>query len=151
MSEKISYSDYTSSDLVSLLEMGKKLWPDFSRDEIEQLVNKSEVSRKFRIIMAKHLPVENVGFAIFSIRTDYVEGSVKSPTGYLEGIYVKPSYRKQGIARAFLRMGEKWCKEKGCTQMGSDTWLTDQPSRAFHKKVGFWEEEEVVHFLKNIK
>ena len=82
---------------------------------------------------------------------DYVEGAEKSPTGYLEGIFVADGFRKMGIAKEFLRIGEHWCKEKGCTQIGSDTWLADKESRAFHKKMGFWEEEEIVHFLKNIK
>ena len=63
---------------------------------------------------------------------------------------MEPESRKMGIAKKFIQLGEEWCKEDECIQLGSDTWLTDKASREFHKRVGFWEEEEVVHFLKNI-
>ncbi|MCB0665934.1 MAG: GNAT family N-acetyltransferase [Saprospiraceae bacterium] len=151
MKEKISYLEFERSDFVPLLKMAKKLWADFKEDELQHLLEKSTESQKYRIIIAKNPLEESVGFSIFSIRTDYVEGADKSPTGYLEGIFVEPEFRKLGIANKFIQLGEKWCKEKGCSQIGSDTWLTDKESRAFHLKVGFWEEEEVVHFLKNIK
>lgn len=41
---------------------------------------------------------KNIGFSMLSIRTDYVEGAEKSPTGYLEGIYVEPEYGKEGYS-----------------------------------------------------
>jgi len=34
--------------------------------------------------------------------------------------------------------------------MESDTWLDEYELRAVHKKSGFREEEEMVHFLKNL-
>jgi len=151
MTQKISYIDFDHSDFVPLMEMGKTLWPDFDKDELEHLLKYTTESKKFKILLAKVRINKSVGFSIFSIRTDYVEGASISPTGYLEGIFVKPEFRKSGIAKEFLRLGEKWCKDNGCTQIGSDTWLSDKQSRAFHIKVGFWEEEEIVHFLKNIE
>lgn len=151
MKGKITYLEFERSEFTVLLKMGKKLWTDFDEEELEQLLKQTSESNKYRIWVAKNPVQETVGFSIFSIRTDYVEGAVKSPTGYLEGIFVEPEFRKLGIAKEFIRLGENWCQEKGCSQIGSDTWLTDKESRAFHKKVGFWEEEEVVHFLKNIK
>ncbi|MDN5214736.1 GNAT family N-acetyltransferase [Fulvivirgaceae bacterium BMA12] len=149
--EQIRYSELHSEDFEQLLKMSQKLWTDFDEEELKNLLKEMTQLEKNRILMAKRADGENVGFSIFSIRTDYVEGADKSPTGYLEGIYIEPPYRKNGIAKEFLRIGEMWCKEKGCTQIGSDTWLTNKASREFHKKIGFWEEEEIVHFLKNIK
>jgi aminoglycoside 6'-N-acetyltransferase I len=146
----ISYSPFDPSNFDQLLSMSQKLWKDFDRHELEKLLQQSIASEKYHLLMAKESSGKCVGFSMFSIRTDYVEGAVQSPTGYLEGIFVETDFRKRGIAKSFIQLGEIWCKEKGCTQMGSDTWLTDTESRAFHKRVGFWEEEEVVHFLKNI-
>jgi len=54
------------------------------------------------------------------------------------------------VAKTLIKMGEHWLRENKCTQIGSDTWLSDTNSRNFHKKLGFWEEEELVHFLKNL-
>lgn len=148
--EKIKFKEFEKADFSSLFEMSLKLWTDFDKSKLEELLKKSSESKKTKIFMAKSRSKKGVGFSIFSIRTDYVEGAEKSPTGYLEGIFVEPESRKMGIAKRFIQLGEEWCKENGCIQLGSDTWLTDKESREFHKRVGFWEEEEVVHFLKNI-
>lgn len=129
--------------------MGLKLWNDFTRGELLDLLEKNRDGSKQNILIASD-EGKNIGFAIFSIRVDYVEGARQSPTGYLEGIFVEQTHRKLGIAKKFLGIGEDWCRDMGCSQIGSDTWLTDRNSREFHKKVGFWEEEEVVHFLKNL-
>jgi aminoglycoside 6'-N-acetyltransferase I len=145
----IEFKEFKDSDLDSLLQMGLKLWNDFTRGELLDLLEKNRDGSKQKILIASD-EGKNIGFAIFSIRVDYVEGARQSPTGYLEGIFVEQTHRKLGIAKKFLEIGEDWCRNMGCSQIGSDTWLTDRSSREFHKKVGFWEEEEVVHFLKNL-
>ena len=145
----IKYSDFKNSDLDSLLQMCLKLWNDFTRGELLDLLEKNRAGNNQKILIASE-EGRSIGFAIFSIRVDYVEGARQSPTGYLEGIFVEQTHRKLGIAKKFLEIGEDWCRKSGCIQIGSDTWLTDRNSREFHKKVGFWEEEEVVHFLKNL-
>ncbi len=151
MKGQIIYTKFEPLDFEPLLTMSQKLWPDLSENVLKSLIKKSTKSHKNLMLIAKIPQKTAVGFSIFSIRTDYVEGADKSPTGYLEGIFVEPGFRKRGIAREFMRQGEKWCREQGCTQIGSDTWLTNDESRAFHKKVGFWEEDELVHFLKYIQ
>ncbi|EZH75280.1 hypothetical protein ATO12_00455 [Aquimarina atlantica] len=148
---QVRHVDFESKDFESLVNMSQKLWIDFEEKELISLLKEITQLEKNKVLMAKKADGKNIGFSIFSIRTDYVEGAGKSPTGYLEGIYVEPEYRKEGIAKKFLKIGERWCKEKGCTQIGSDTWLTNKQSREFHRKIGFWEEDELVHFLKNIE
>ncbi len=147
----ITFPDFSRPDFPSFLKMALELWPDYEEEELEKLLQTTVEEQKYRVIMARREDGTHIGFAMFSIRTDYVEGAKQSPTGYLEGIFVAPEHRNQGIARELLRIGEGWCKEKGCTQMGSDTWLTNTASREFHQKIGFWEEEETVHFLKDIE
>lgn len=150
MTTSVTYAGYTEADFDALFRMSQKLWKDLPAEELKRLLQQTIAQTKFRVFMARNASMAPVGFAIFSLRTDYVEGAVQSPTGYLEGIYVEDEYRRAGIAKTFLVMGEQWCRENGCVQMGSDTWISDQSSRLFHRKVGFREEEEVVHFLKDI-
>ncbi|MEO9871609.1 GNAT family N-acetyltransferase [Ekhidna sp.] len=150
MAESIAYYEFEDSDFDSLLHMSQKLWTGFDEDALKELLIKTSKSNNQKIWIARAYG-KRAGFSIFSIRTDYVEGAEKTPTGYLEGIFVEQEFRKLGIAKEFVQLGEKWCKERGCRQIGSDTWLTDTKSRDFHKKVGFWEEDELVHFLKDIK
>tara|TARA_Y100001949_G_scaffold115454_1_gene98131 strand:- start:461 stop:913 length:453 start_codon:yes stop_codon:yes gene_type:complete len=150
MEAPIDYTEFQDSDFDALLWMGLKLWKDFDEAELKKLLEEAPSWGAQKIYIARHKE-KQVGFAIFTIRKEYVEGAKQSPTGYLEGIFVETDYRKSGIARKFIELGERWAKENGCIQMGSDTWLTDTQSRKFHKNVGFWEEEEVVHFLKDIE
>lgn len=150
MNNKITYNNYEEEDFDALLNMSQKLWKDFEEDELKVILSKTVLSDKNKIIIAKDVNSKCIAFAIFSIRYEYIEGSLNSPTGYLEGIFVESEFRKNGIAKVLVSIGEKWCKENLCLQIGSDTWLNDNDSRSFHKKIGFWEEEEVVHFLKNI-
>jgi len=150
METGITYREFQESDFESLLQMGLKLWKDFSESELKKLLKEAPSWGTQKIIMAKNSDDKNIGFAIFTIRKEYVEGAKQSPTGYLEGIFEEADYRKKGIAKELVKLGEQWAKGNGCIQMGSDTWLNDTQSRKFHQSIGFWEEEEVVHFLKDI-
>jgi aminoglycoside 6'-N-acetyltransferase I len=91
------------------------------------------------------------GFANISIRKDYVEGSNSSPVGYIEGIYVKPEFRKQGIAKNFVEMAEDWSRDRGCKELGSDTEIENVESQKFHRRIGFTRESTIMHFIKAIE
>ncbi|MFK8039686.1 MAG: aminoglycoside 6'-N-acetyltransferase [Crocinitomicaceae bacterium] len=145
----IIYSKYTDSDFESLLNMGLKLWDDFKEQELADTLKKAVSSSHQQVFMAKAVELP-IAFGYVSIRTDYVEGAEQSPTGYLEGIFVESKHRKKGIAKHLVTIGEEWLKNNGCNQIGSDTWLWNKKSQEFHKKIGFWEEERLVHFLKDI-
>ena len=75
--------------------------------------------------------------------------SVKA-VGYIEAIYVKPDHRTQGIARKLAEIAEQWAKERGCTEMASDTEIKNVDSQKFHKKIGFEHAETIVHFIKKV-
>lgn len=150
MKEEISYRIAQEADFNSLLKMSEQLWTKAEKAKLQEQLRSSYVFDNKMVFTALNKHLEAVGFAIFSLRTDYVEGAKHSPTGYLEGIFIKAEYRKLGIAQNFITQGEKWCKELGCSQLGSDTWLNATASREFHKRLGFREEEELVHFIKEI-
>lgn len=92
-----------------------------------------------------------IGFAQCQLRHDYVEGTETSPVGYLEGIFVREEYRKQGIARQLLTACENWAIEQGCTEFASDCELTNTVSQEFHKSLGFEEANRVVCFTKSLQ
>jgi len=107
MIEQIKYCDFENSDFESLLKMSQKLWTDLDENDLKELLKKTCESDRQKILIAKTLKKRSVAFSIFSIRTDYVEGAEQTPTGYLEGIFVEPTFRKMGIAKEFIRLGEK--------------------------------------------
>lgn len=89
------------------------------------------------------------GFAEATLRVDYVEGCETSPVAYLEGIYVRPEVRKQGIARALVATIADWGRAQGCTEFGSNALIDNLASHAFHTALGFAEAERIVHFRKD--
>ncbi len=148
-SNNILYEEISHDDFDAWLEMSQKLWTDYEHDNLKTDLKKIQKDENQKVFIAKNND-DPIGFINLSIRTDYVEGSDGSPTGYLEGIFVEKNYRKQGIAKQLIEHGQEWLRSKKCSQIGSDTWLTHNDSQQFHKKVGFWEEERLVHFLKDI-
>jgi aminoglycoside 6'-N-acetyltransferase I len=137
--------------LEDFLEMASALWEeDYSGDELRKIFQEIFYSQKNKILLY-FFDKNPAGFIYLSIRNDYVEGSNSSPTGYVEGIYVKPEYRKMGIARKLFAEGEKWIKENGCKQIGSDAYINNNLSYDFHTSVGFKEAGKLVAFIKDIK
>lgn len=66
--------------------MAQKLWKDITKGLLMDLLKQTANNRMYNILLAKPEDGGSLGFAIFSIRTDYVEGASQSPIGYLEGI-----------------------------------------------------------------
>lgn len=130
--------------------MAKELFPDYSKNQLRKDLEKAVVSEKHETFFAREKDAL-LGFVQVSIRSDYVEGATSSPVGYLEAIYVKPEHRKKDIAKKLCRIAEQWASEKGCTQMGSDTWEWNKKSIAFHLHIGYKKEDTLVHFIKEIK
>jgi len=128
----------------------QEMWDDCGVEEIFEMIEKSERSKDEKLYLCLYGD-EIVAFGEFSIRHDYVEGTEKSPVGYVEGIYVKPEHRKNNIARKLIIKGEKWCAKQGCTEMASDTSVYNKASIKFHNNIGFTEANKIVCFVKKVK
>ena len=70
--------------------------------------------------------------------------------GCLDTIYVRPEYRRQGIAQTLVAMCEDWAREKGCAQFASGCDLDNERSFAFHTGIGFNEVHRLIHFSKGL-
>ena len=90
-----------------------------------------------------------IAFAEASIRTDYVNGCDSSPAAFLEGLYVRPPFRRQGVARQLLDEVMRWAREQGCSELASDVRPDNTDSLRTHAALGFVETERVV-FLRKI-
>lgn len=148
MSEKIIVAE--KNHLEDFLIMSSELWKeDYNTEEMTSFFIDCCNSKKKRILFfVKDTHI--AAFIYLSIRVDYVEGSDSSPTGYIEGIYVKPGFRKHGTARKLLAEGELWLKENGCKQIGSDAYIDNKESYDFHLRVGFKEAGKLVTFIKDL-
>ncbi|MGA4720012.1 aminoglycoside 6'-N-acetyltransferase [Fictibacillus nanhaiensis] len=144
-----SIKDANEHVLDSLTELALALWPDNKFNELRKEFKQILDSEKDKVIVYLN-HAEPIAFIHVSIRSDYVEGSQSSPTGFVEGIYVKPDYRRKGISNKLIAEGESWLKTKGCKQIGSDIELSNDTSYHFHTSVGFKEANRLIAFIKDI-
>ena len=91
-----------------------------------------------------------VGFAELS-RRPYAEGCETSPVGFLEGWYVAPARRRQGIGRALVQAAEAWARGRGCREFASDALAENSLSAAAHRALGFEEVEVIRCFRKDLE
>jgi len=91
-----------------------------------------------------------LGLAEAELRTDYVNGTTSRPVVFLEGIYVLPQARRQGIATSLVAAVANWGRECGCRELASDALLDNPISHVVHRHLGFEETERVVFFRKRL-
>jgi aminoglycoside 6'-N-acetyltransferase I len=68
--------------------------------------------------------------------------------GYLEGWYVVPEVRRQGIGAQLMAAAEDWARGQGCTEIASDALIDNENSHRAHRALGFEETGRVVNFRK---
>lgn len=139
----------TEQDAQTVASLALELWPDHDfadlLAEMESLLSNPDAA----VFLMQHKG-EAVGFAQCQLRRDYVEGTETSPVGYLEGIYVRPSFRGQGYAKKLLSACENWARQRGCSEFASDCELPNAESLAFHLHAGFKEANRIICFTKNL-
>jgi len=92
-----------------------------------------------------------VGFVEASKRVDYVNGTNSSPVAFLEGLFVEPASRGNGVARAHVAAVEGWALAQGFTELASDSPLESVSAHAVHRALGFEETERVVYFRRALR
>lgn len=137
------------NNIKELTDLVLKLWPDCSFEEEYQTYKQVMSAEQEICYLARHQQTY-IGFIHLTLRLDYVEGATTQPVAYVEGLYVEPAHQKTGIARALLQAGETWGKQKGCSQLASDTELTNAAGIAFHRHTGFTEVNRIVCFVKDL-
>ena len=139
----------TIADALVIANLAINMWSNNTIEELtadfEELLSKEECA-----IFVYEKDNETIGFAQCQLRHDYVEGTDSSPVGYLEGIFVRKEYRKNGYAHELLKKCEVWAKETGCLEFASDCELTNVESLAFHFKMGFIEANRIICFTKQL-
>jgi aminoglycoside 6'-N-acetyltransferase I len=137
------------SDLNALLDMATALWPDDLEEQVKKDVAEMLSSKKQAVFIAEDAGCE-AGFIDVSIRMEYVPGATVFPMGYIEAIYVKPRFRRKGVARKLIDASEQWALERDCKHIASDTWTWNNASRKLHVDAGFKETESIVFFIKKL-
>ena len=123
------------------------LWPEASA--AEHLEGMADALRRGHYVrLAVSSGGVAMGFIEASKRTDYVNGTSSSPVAFIEGLYVVPASRREGIARTLVTSVEHWATSAQCRELASDSLIDNVTAHAVHRALGFVETERVVYFCK---
>lgn len=125
------------------------LWPDAAADEHIAEMQNILADPDAPVFIATRPNGRPGGFLEGGIRK-YADGCETGPVGYIEGWYVDEDLRRQGVGGALVKAMEAWARERGLTEMASDTWIDNETSIAAHKQLGYEEAERLVHFIKKL-
>jgi aminoglycoside 6'-N-acetyltransferase I len=142
----------TLQSLPEWTTLRRALWPDAPEEDHLSDAQAMLWDQKKAIALLVRLPGGTAaGFAEAALRYDHVNGCATSPVAFLEGVYVEPEHRKQGLARLLCRAVEDWAKSLGCRELASDTEVHNTGSQGMHRSLGFAETERVVYFRKPLR
>ena len=139
----------TQEDKPGWLRLRRGLWPEAPREYLEFDQEARLADPDYVIFVACGADENLVAFIEARLR-DYGEGCETSPVGYIEAWYVDEHIRGQKVGADLVQAAEQWAREKGCTEMASDTWLENKASIAAHLSLGYMEWERLVHFVKRL-
>jgi aminoglycoside 6'-N-acetyltransferase I len=154
----ISIRSAEPGDAAQWIALRAALWPDEDPTSLA-----AEVARFFAEPESRRSPLPEavlvaadadrqsqlVGFAELSRRA-YAEGCETSPVGFLEGWYVVPQRRRQGVGRALVTAAEAWARSLGCREFASDALAENTVSATAHRALGFEEVEVIRCFRKDL-
>lgn len=142
--------EVTQADFEEWLGLALELWSDYSTEEMQISLTEILHSPRQSGFLVRTEEGRAIALMNLSLRYDYVPGATQSPVAFVEGIYVKPEYQKQGVGKALIQHAGQWAQAQGCVELASDALLENTVSHAFHKQVGFQEVERLVAFIKPI-
>ena len=123
-------------DVPRWMEMRAELWPGAELEEDPALT----------VFVAEDGDAL-IGFVEMSLRS-YAEGCSSSPVPYIEGWWVADEWRRRGVGGALMKAAEDSARERGFTEIASDTNDWNRLSQDAHKALGWEEVETVVVFRK---
>jgi aminoglycoside 6'-N-acetyltransferase I len=136
-------------DEVVYAELRVELWPGIPSPENLRECREVLAAADQAVLLAETPRGQTVGFAEVSLRP-LAEGCSTRPVGYLEGWYVRPDARHRGVGRRLMEAAELWARERGCTEMASDTEVGNIASEEAHQRLGYTIVGRIVTFRKSL-
>jgi aminoglycoside 6'-N-acetyltransferase I len=143
---KVAIRQMTKADRQVWIEMRRALWPAHPEDhppEVDDMLGRDDVWG----FVAETSDGDALGFAEVALRP-YANGCAGRPVPFLEGIWIKPGFRRQRVGAQLMAHIDGVLAARGFREIGSDAHIDNGPSHAAHRSWGFAETERVVYFRK---
>ena len=138
------------SDAPSWAKMRLALWPEDSAAAHEEAIAELLPRDDAFGLIAESASGEAAGFCEIEIRR-YANGCLFRPVPFLEGIWVAPQFRRQGVGAQLIHHAEAKLVARGFRELGSDARIENLSSHKAHAAWGFFEAGRVVYFRKPIE
>lgn len=130
--------------------MRSALWPHCTPERhVTEMRDYASRNGSFATFVAIQSGVEFCGFIEVSLRSS-AEGCTSRPVGYVEGIFVWPAFRRQGVGRQLVTATQNWAASHGCVELASDCHADNEASIRFHRQLGFDIARQLIHFRRTI-
>ena len=120
------------------------LWPDSSVEEHRRELEAGLPAINFVADANGSL----IGFVEAGLRSHAEGCDPARPVGYIEGWFVRDTFRHRGVGRALIAAAENWARAQGCREMASDALIDNVASERAHQALGYEVVERSVHFRK---
>ena len=132
------------------LRLRRALWPHSPLAELEREMADIRAVIDRNPVFVAELPDGGLGGLIEVAIRRHAEGCQTENVGYIEGWFVDPEVRGQGIGRRLVKAAEGWARSQGCAEMASDTDSDYPQSPAAHQALGYEIVQRTVHFRKEL-
>jgi aminoglycoside 6'-N-acetyltransferase I len=131
--------------------MRERLWPAQPGEHAGEIDRyfAGNLAEPVEVLLAFNERGEAIGFIELSIRA-YAEGCISDRVAFIEGCYVEPAERRQGVGAALVRAAESWARSQGCPDLASDTEIDNHASIAAHLALGFADAGTIRCFKKSL-
>ena len=136
-----------AADRAVWTDMRAGLWPDDAPSVLLRSIEAILSGDGAWGFLAESTEGTPAAFAEVSIRK-YANGCDSEPVPFLEAIFVKPQFRRQGAGARLIAHIEAFVTARGFRELGSDALIDNHDSHAAHRGWGFSETERVVYFRK---
>jgi aminoglycoside 6'-N-acetyltransferase I len=142
------------SDLPTVTRLCAALWPDEPVAEHEahaaSILSGMPASTTPLALIVAEVEGHVVGFIEVGLRSHADGCDTRYPVGFIEGWYVQPEYQRRSVGRALMAAAEEWARAQGARELGSDTWIDNEPSQRAHEALGFEVVDRCVNFRKSL-
>jgi aminoglycoside 6'-N-acetyltransferase I len=136
-----------ASDCAAWIDMRDSLWPGEPPSGHVRAIAAILASDTAWGFIAESIEGTPAAFAELAIRP-YANGCDSEPVPFLEGIFVRPQFRRKRAGARLIAHVETFVTARGFRELGSDALIDNHESHAAHRGWGFSETERVVYFRK---